>query len=140
MDIVFAQIADYANVSREGKLNLMGVFDAVNANTFPTVHPQMHLVIRFELSRHEKGKTHDVEIQFVDEDGKKLFTISSQVGIPANAAVATTTIHSDQIIAINGLLLPKAGNYQFVILIDKNHVKNKEVRLIARQIPAPATK
>ena len=132
----FATLADYANITREGKLNLMGVFDSISAVSYPAAHPQMHLVIRFELFRHEKGKNHDIEIQFVDEDGKKLFSLAAQVGIPANATIATTTVNNDQIIGINGLVLPKPGTYQFVILIDKNVAKGKEVRLIATQIQA----
>jgi len=138
MDVVFAQIADYANLSREGKLNILGLFDTINAASFPTVHPQMHLVIRFELLRHERGKSHAVEIQFEDEDGKKLFSISGQIGIQENAQVAVLPlVHSDQIITINNLLIPREGTYQFVVLIDNNVVKGKEVKLRVVQLPKP---
>jgi hypothetical protein len=46
MQVPLALLADHANVSAEGKLNLMGAFDVINARRFPAVHAQMHLVFR----------------------------------------------------------------------------------------------
>ena len=48
MRVALGVLADYANVSAEGKLNIMGVFQIVNAVQFPHVHPQMHLVLTEE--------------------------------------------------------------------------------------------
>ena len=48
MHVKVALLADYSNVSREGKLNILGIFDTIYAPTFPTTHPHMQLVIRFE--------------------------------------------------------------------------------------------
>jgi hypothetical protein len=39
MHVSFALFADAANLSQEGKLNILGVFDAVQVATMPTVHP-----------------------------------------------------------------------------------------------------
>src|ERR1700710_2993145 len=46
MHLSFALFADAANISQEGKLNILGVFDAVQCGTLPTVHPRGHLVLR----------------------------------------------------------------------------------------------
>jgi len=46
MHISFAVFADAANLSQEGKLNILGVFDAVQVSAFPSVHPRTHLVVR----------------------------------------------------------------------------------------------
>src|SRR6266516_3887748 len=65
MEVKLALLADGANVSREGKLNLLGIFDTLFARSFPTTHPQMQLVIRFEAAAQEAGSTRQVEIQLV---------------------------------------------------------------------------
>ena len=136
MDITFAQLADYANVSREGKLNLLGIFDAIYSPKFPTVHPQMQIVIRFELPRIELGRLHKIEIHLVDEDGKKLFGMDGSITVQ-NPSPRSPVVHSDQIITINNLVIPKPGRYEFLILIDGNLVKGKEIRLQALEIPQP---
>ena len=45
MHVSFAIFADAANLSQEGKLNILGVFDAVQVGQTPTVHPRAHLVV-----------------------------------------------------------------------------------------------
>ena len=40
MEVKVALLADGANVSREGKLNLLGIFDTLFARSFPTTHPR----------------------------------------------------------------------------------------------------
>jgi len=44
MDLTYLLAADYANITRDGKLNVMGIFSIINAPGFPAVHPQMYLV------------------------------------------------------------------------------------------------
>ena len=136
MDITFAQLADQANISREGKLNLLGIFDTLHSPKFPTTHPQMQIVIRFELPRVELGRSHKIEIHLVDEDGKKLFGIDGNIMVQ-NPNPRSHMIHSDQIITLNNLVIPKPGRYEFLILIDGNLVKGKEIRLQVLEIPQP---
>src|SRR4051812_5947334 len=44
MHVSFALFADAANLSQEGKLNVLGVFDALQVATLPAGHPRAHLV------------------------------------------------------------------------------------------------
>ena len=48
MRVSLALLADYSNVSREGKLNILGIFDTIYAPRFPTTHAHLQLVVRFE--------------------------------------------------------------------------------------------
>ena len=56
MDVTLAVLADHANVSDQGKLNILGIFDRILASNFPAVHPQLHPVLRFSASPAERGK------------------------------------------------------------------------------------
>jgi hypothetical protein len=43
-----ALLADYANITADGKLNIMGVFGRMAATRIPATHPSLYLVARFE--------------------------------------------------------------------------------------------
>ena len=45
MHVAFALFADAANLSQEGKLNILGVFDALQVGTLPALHPRATLVV-----------------------------------------------------------------------------------------------
>lgn len=63
MKIIFSVLADAANITREGKLNILGIFDSIQAQQFPVTHPpQRQLVMRFEGDRAEAGKSKKAEV------------------------------------------------------------------------------
>ena len=69
MQVKLAVLADYANVTAEGKLNILGIFDRINLVQVPAVHPQMHLVLRLEARAAERDRVHRVEIRLHDPQG-----------------------------------------------------------------------
>lgn len=56
MNVSLALVADYANISREGKLNILGIFDRIAAQSVPAVHSQMQLIMRLEADRAESER------------------------------------------------------------------------------------
>ena len=48
MHVSFALFADAANLSQEGKLNILGVFDALQVASLPAIHPRAHLVVHLK--------------------------------------------------------------------------------------------
>jgi hypothetical protein len=76
MKITLAVLADYANITREGKLNILGIFDAINTQDFPVTHPQMQLVMRFEADVSEAGKAKKLEIKLMDDDGRTVCVLN----------------------------------------------------------------
>src|SRR6476469_7430717 len=55
MHMTFALFADAANVSQEGKLNILGVFDALQVSTLPSLHPRATLVVHLKGSPSDAG-------------------------------------------------------------------------------------
>ena len=100
MDVSLALLADAANTSRDGKLNLLGIFDAIQAPTFPTTHPSMTLVLRLEASAADGNRAHDLDVRFIDADGARLFKIDARggraAGDGAGAAASVHAPHPDQ--------------------------------------------
>src|SRR5215470_16695608 len=103
MEVTLAVLADGANLSREGKLNLLGIFDTICARTFPTTHPQMQLVLRFEAGPEEAGGTRAIEVQFLAADGRVLFRIPGALTVQARAF--GDRVRMDQILTLNNVQL-----------------------------------
>jgi hypothetical protein len=116
MQVKLALLADYANITAEGKLNILGIFDRVQVAQLPAVHPQMQFVLRLEAKPADKDKQHTLELRLHDPDGDTVFDIRGEM-VPRGGG-PTQTIATNQIITINNLALEKAGGYTFVVFVD----------------------
>jgi hypothetical protein len=128
MEVTLALLADAANVSTDGKLNIIGVFNALGGTSFPVVQPQMALVLRFEATRAEEGRTRPIEIQLADGDGRKLFKIDAQLVVPQGAP--GTPIRLNHILMLHGIQFPKPGDYVFNILVGDDQKAAVDLRLV----------
>ena len=82
MHISFALFADAANLSQEGKLNVLGVFDAVQVATLPAVHPRATLVVRLKGGRTDVG-SHVLALSWVNPRGAELWSSAGEVAVGA---------------------------------------------------------
>ena len=141
MNVRLAVLADYANVTGDGKLNILGIFDRINLLQIPAVHPQMHLVLRIEAHPSELNRTYDVEIRLQDPAGNTIFEVKGEI-VPRGEA--GQIVSTNQILTLNNLQLEKIGEYTFVVMIN-NEVKT-EIPLVVEFVamtpaanpPAPA--
>jgi hypothetical protein len=130
MNVTLAVLADYANISQEGKLNIMGVFDVIYAETFPTVHPEMKLVVQYEAGTADGQATHEIEIQLMDADGRKPMVVNGQVGV--GEVHAGFPVKANSILNIRNAQFERPGDFVFNILVDgevKHQVPLKVLRI-----------
>ena len=132
MKIKLAVLADYANVSQEGKLNIMGIFERVLASSVPIRHPEMKLVIRMAVAHAEQDRDHDVEIQCMDSDDAKLFSVGGRFRVERSEGIVEP-VHVNQILDIRDLIFNKFGSYTFSILI--NNEIREQIALDIDQMP-----
>lgn len=114
MELTMLLVADYANVDREGKANVMGIFNEVLSKQFPAIHPEMRVVFTLVASPAEQG-TKKVAMKLIDEDGSPLVEWERDIPIPAYEGRRNTL---SQIIRLTGLQFPRAGEYSFRVLVD----------------------
>src|SRR5690606_21293706 len=111
--IPMALVADEANISQEGKLNVLGGFDRIAAAHFPTVHPRMVFIFRVEAGYGDGGAAVPVRVRLIDEDGGVLFDAGGEMRAPKVSPGDFAT--SYQIFALAGIQFAAAGMYKFVV-------------------------
>jgi hypothetical protein len=130
MHVSFALFADAANLSQEGKLNILGVFDAVQVATLPAVHPRAHLVVRLKGTRHDVG-LHTMSLHWINPSGVELWSSEGQIEItPMPPAVMEMDL---PVIAPLDLPLDEPGDY--VMRIALNSEPRADVKLQVRAAP-----
>lgn len=82
MHVSFALFADAANLSQEGKLNILGVFDAVHVAQFPAVHSRATIVVRLKGDASDVGR-HDFTLRWFNPGGSELWTTTAELMINA---------------------------------------------------------
>ncbi len=117
MQVKLAVVADYANVSSEGKLNILGIFDRINVSDLPAAHPQMHLILRLEAHSAERDRPHKIEIRLHDPDGQTIFELAGEIVPRGESGQA---IVSNQILTINNMAIAKVGEYTFIVFVDND--------------------
>jgi|SRR5215212_11975666 len=116
LEVTLAVLADYANVSQDGKLNIMGIFQEVNPPVLPFALPQMYLVVSFAAGPAEFGSVKNIRIALLDSDGSEILAFEGQVQVDRPPRPGRRSF-INQVIGLNGVSFERPGDYEFSILI-----------------------
>lgn len=117
MHVTFAVFADAANVSQEGKLNILGVFDALQVGTLPALHPRATLVVHLKGVPSDAGP-HRVALTWISPSGQSLWSSDGELGVATPPA--TVTEMDFPLIAQLDLPLDVGGRYIMRVALDGN--------------------
>ena len=123
-------LADAANISREGKLNILGAFDRIYGTKFPLHWPRMVLVTRFEASAAEFGSEKSLEIITMDADGKKLGKASGKMKIGEGRTGRQIKINH---VLPMGMTFPAPGEYSIEILVNGESKATVPLEVVQRE-------
>jgi hypothetical protein len=132
VDVTLAVVADYANVSQDGKLNILGVSQEVNPRVFPTAVPQMFLVVSFEASAAEFETQKDVRIALLEADGTEVMSMEGPIAVGRPLRPGSRAF-INQIVNLQGLTFQNSGDYAFHILV--NGEEKRAVPLRVNDVP-----
>lgn len=108
----FSLIADAANLSAEGKVNILGEFNVIYATAFPAQHPLLCYVASLEVGAGDVGPDHLAELRYVDADGNVVAPpILIKFEVTSNDQEEGETNPLPLIIPIHGLMMPGPGRY-----------------------------
>ncbi|MBI3981722.1 MAG: hypothetical protein HY337_02340 [Gemmatimonadetes bacterium] len=119
METQLALIADGANISVDGKVNILGEFDTLFAEAVPVRHPGFWFVAKLLLGGRDVGQKR-LMLKLVDEDGNSVVPpLSLRLTIPLPGAEFT----GDRwplpvVLQVSSLLLPRFGAYVFELRTD----------------------
>ena len=117
MDLDTIMLADFANADADGKLNVMGVFNIIRSQGFPTRHAVMYVVTVLSASMAEVGLTKKIGIKLMDEDAKMtLLDFSRDVTVEQRPSGQRYRLNG--VLRVNDIVFPQAGTYQISVLID----------------------
>ncbi len=128
MELVTLLTADYANITREGKFNVMGVFDRINASSYPATHAEMVLVMKLVASPAEYNTQRKLNVKLINADAsvtvmdwsKDLSIGDSPTGEP---------VEINQFLTVRGLVFPAPGDYAFYVKVDNDEKGRLKVTL-----------
>jgi hypothetical protein len=115
MKILMAFLADEANITQDGKLNVLGVFDRITAGTFPVMHPRMVFAFRVLMEGADSGRGFQVRVRLLDDADDALFEATGEIGAPLIAPGDFAT--ANQLFGLVGLQFGREGMYRFVVNI-----------------------
>jgi len=118
MKLLLILAADYANITGDSKLNVMGIFNDINATGFPVRHASMHLIVKLAAELGENGESRDLTVNLMDADGAKIMNLSGKIAIPEGRGGRRPEVNA--ILELKDIIFPKPGIYQFVVLVDKD--------------------
>jgi len=115
MHVSFALFADSANISQEGKLNILGVFDALQVAQLPTVHPRATMVVRLKALPDDAGR-HTLAFAWIGPGGDEMWSSTGEleVGAPPQGATELDV----PVIAAIDLPINSAGTHVMRVALD----------------------
>jgi hypothetical protein len=100
-------IAENANLTSDGKINIFAIFNKIKAPQFPTVYPRPTILIKLALELGERATNRKVTLYFAGEDNNV-----QQVKMMDPDTV--------MILNVNAIGFEKPGTYQFILHVDDN--------------------
>lgn len=131
MILRYAILADFANVTNDGKVNIFGVMDRIFSQQFPAVHRAMFLVMSLESEHEDDEQKRAIDVQLIDPDAQIISRIQGQIEFGAGKQIL------NQIHVFQDVMFKSAGAYQFNIFFDEALKKTVDLELILMQPPSP---
>lgn len=140
MEVDFAFLADAAEAVN-GKIYVVGgAFDTIWASNVPVVYPRLSLVMRLMFTPAEVGRKHKIEINLMEEDGKRMTSVGGDLEIGQNPEVPKGW-RQGFLTSLNfaNLKFEKLGDYGFEIVVNNSSLKSVPLRIAQRiQLQAQA--
>jgi hypothetical protein len=115
LEAVLAVAADYANVSSDGKLNIMGIFQELRPEVLPAQVPQMYLVISWDAGPAEFGSHKKVSVAYMGPDDQQMASLDTDMQVPEAVRPGERAIFH-QILSIQGLPILTTGPHAIHVL------------------------
>ncbi len=109
-----------AATDQQGKLNILGAFDAIWAKKMPAIHSACAIALRIRFEISEEGN-HPVKILVIDEDAKSAGPkMEGSVNVKVREGMDSTV--TNLVLNIQRLKFEKYGTYRIDLVIDNQKI------------------
>lgn len=135
MNIELALLADYAAVTKEGKLIAAGIFDRISPPQLPWHHPTMSVALRVHFHPGEEGG-HKISIRLVDPDGTQIVSLDGGATVAAMHPVEGST--AQLVFTLNNVPFKVFGRHSFDVFLDGRYEQAIPLSVVERPAqPSP---
>ena len=119
MKLNFAHICDYASLSENGKVNIMGIFQSFFTKSVPFTYPQFFIVTNSTVNRSGNLKQ---SIRFIrDKDGQDIIS-PLEFNVSATQPSASGESKVGVLARLNNVQFDEVGSYTVQIFIEEEKV------------------
>ena len=130
----YLHVCDYAFSGEGGKQCVIGIFDAITAQTFPAVHPHMSIALRL------RGQAHEllvIKIELGRPNGEVLATMQGEVTVGADGGAFMN-------VNLINVQFPESGRYTVKIAaggetLVSHSIQLREAQATLQSAPPGAT-
>ena len=135
--ILMMVTADYASIEPQtGKLNIIGVFNQINAQEFPTSHRRMYLVIKIGGEIFDNPNPHKLSVALADEDGIEIVAIEGEFEM-LSSSPGILPQHS-ALLEVNDAVFHRPGDYRFYVNVNDGEAEESVVMQVTQRQPDEA--
>ena len=131
MNIQVAVLCDAAT-DINGKLSLLGAFDAIYTQQMPVIHPMCAVALRMTFGHAEEGDR-QLRLNLVDEDGRAIMPaidLPIQIALPDDAHFVTRNF----VVTFQQLKFDQPGLYSMDVSLDGR--QQVSIPLFVKYVPA----
>jgi hypothetical protein len=130
MKVKILAVADYASVDEATKkVNILGIFSTIFAQTFPAKHRRMVIVAKISADLEDTAGERSLTITVWDDDRKnELAQLATPFTIPHVASGVRPDFNA--VWEINQLEFSSPGHYEIVVSVDDVELGTTSIELI----------
>ncbi len=110
-------LADAANITVNGKLNVLGIFNQIYVRELPARQPQFFVVIKIVSDIGETSDPRKFTVSLVDDGGTELGRVDGEFNFP-QASSGMPRPEANIIFPITDLVFSNAGMFHFTLLVN----------------------
>nr|UXE44322.1 hypothetical protein Hi04_10k_c2089_00010 [uncultured bacterium] len=131
MNLKLAAIADSANASELGKLNILGIFREIFTSATPITYPFFHTAYIVEPSLDERDREHTMVLSVLDGD-RRVVAGPVHGRFQTTSAPAGTNVICNLVIGWQGIVFPSYGDYVIELKINDIWMADLDLTVIPR--------